>query len=422
MRFLAVFLACAALLTGAQSNTSRDPEILRKRANVLIPQALETHGVDVWIVFTREASRDPIAADLAGGGVVARAALLFARGDAGFTKTAIVASYDTTPIEESGIYDDVIAYRNEGIKPHLKKYFEERQPSKIAINYSRDVPIGDGLTLGMRQYLEETLGPEIASRFVSAEPVIVSFRGRRLPEEVDRLRTAAAYTDKIIREALSAAVITPGKSTELDVGAYLRKKTEEFDATVPFISVVVGPVRGHSSPSDRVIQYGDLVRIDFGITWKGYSTDVQRTAYVLRPGETEAPAAIQRMWETGRKATDDAIAAMRPGVTGNHIDSVAREVLTGAGYEGYPHAAGHPIGFDVHDVGPLLAPDWPERYGQTGFLKLEVDQTFAVEPILYHDVNGVPLSIAIEEDVVITSDGSDRLHTRQDQLLLIRSE
>ena len=401
-----------------------DPKVIRqRRVDILLPQALAAHNVDAWLVVSREYLRDPIAADLGGGQVVARAAFIFARTAAGFRKIAIVASYDTTPIEESGIYDRVIAYRGEGIKPHLKKVLEELDPKRIGVNISRDVPIGDGLTVGMRNYLEETLGPAFAARFISAQPVVVSFRGRRLPEEVALLREAAVYTDKIIREALTEKVITAGKTTENDVANYLRRRTEEFGATVPFISVVVGPTRGHADPSERVIQPGDLVRIDFGITHRGYSTDVQRTAYVLRADEAAPPAEIQKMWDTCRAATDAAIAAMRPGVTGLHIDTVARKVLTDAGYQGYPHGGGHPIGFDVHDVGPMLGPDWPERYGSPVFFKLEEGQTFAVEPIVYANYApmGGEINIGLEEDVVVTADGVDRLHSRQDALILLHS-
>ncbi|MBI4466909.1 MAG: aminopeptidase P family protein [Acidobacteria bacterium] len=388
---------------------------------VLLPEAMAEHGFDLWLVFTRESSRDPIAADVAGGQVVARGAFLFARTTGGFRKIAVVASYDVTPVQESGIYDEVVAYRNEGIKPHLKRIVEELSPQRIGINISRDVPTADGLTVGMRNYLEETLGPAVAAHFLSAQPLVVSFRGRRLPEEVVVLREAATYTDKIMREALSAKVITAGKTTEKDVADYLGRCTEEFGARMAFVSVVVGPSRGHGGPSERVIQPGDLVRIDFGITHRGYSTDVQRTAYVLRPGETGPPAEIQKMWETARAATDAAIAVMRPGVTGNAVDTAGRTRLIAAGYQGYPHGAGHAIGFDVHDVGPMLGPDWPERYGATVFLKLEKDQTFAVEPILYADYPpmGGEINIGLEEDVVVTAEGTDRLHPRQDELILI---
>ncbi|MFQ5662504.1 MAG: M24 family metallopeptidase [Terriglobia bacterium] len=413
---------------GATSKAEKDSadtftaEMRRRRIDLLLPQALARHGFDLWLVFTRESARDPMATHLAGGQVVARSAFLFARTPKGFRKTAIVASYDVAPVEESRIYDEVIAYRGEGIKPHLKTRVAGLDPQRIGINISRDIPLADGLTVGMRQYLEEALGESYAARFVSAEPLVVSFRGRRLPEEVAILRAAALYTDKIIREALSNKVIAPGRTTERDLANYLRRRAAEFGATVPFVSVVVGPVRGHGGPSDRLIQPGELVRIDFGITHRGYSTDLQRTAYVLRSGESQPPAEIERMWTTCRRATDAAIQAMRPGITGNAIDTVARQVLTDAGYSGYPHAAGHPIGFDVHDVGPILGPDWPERYGSTVHLKLEAGQTFAVEPILYADypTAGREINIGLEEDVVVTASGTEPLHPRQDKLILIR--
>ncbi|HXE74013.1 MAG TPA: M24 family metallopeptidase [Candidatus Xenobia bacterium] len=428
MRWLLVALAGMVLATGAAAAPpagkdagSEARAIRKRRVDVLLPQALEQHGFDAWLVFTRENSRDPIAEDIAGGDVVARSAFLFARTPKGFRKTAIVASYDVTPVKDSGIYDDIIVYRGEGLKPHLKKVMAELNPKRVAVNISRDIPLADGLTVGMRDYLLETLGADWAARLASAQPLVVSFRGRRLPEEVALLREAATYTDKIIREALSDKVITPGKTTENDVAAYLRRRTEEFGATVPFLSVVVGPARGHAEPSDRVIQPGDVVRIDFGITHRGYSTDIQRTAYILKPGETDAPAELKKMWEVNRRAVDAAIAVMKPGVTGLEVDTAGRKVITDAGYEGYPHGGGHAIGFDVHDVGPMLGPDWPERYGSTVFLKLEKDQTFAVEPLIYARFNGDDINISIEEDVVVTADGVERLHPRQDALILIPS-
>ena len=426
MRWLLLALAGMVLTMGAAAAPEKDAAaearaIAKRRVDVLLPQALEKHGFDAWLVFTRENSRDPIAEDIAGGRVVARSAFLFARTPQGFRKVAIVASYDVTPVKDSGIYDEILVYRGEGIKPHLKKVMTELNPKRVGVNISRDVPLADGLTQGMRDYLLETLGADWATRFASAQPVIVSFRGRRLPEEVALLREASIYTDKIIREALSAKVITPGKTTENDVAAYLRRRTEEFGATVPFLSVVVGPARGHSEPTDRVIQPGDVVRIDFGITHRGYSTDVQRTAYVLKPGETDAPAELKKLWDVNRRAVDAAIAVMKPGATGLEVDTAGRKVITDAGFEGYPHGGGHAIGFDVHDVGPMLGPDWPERYGSQVFLKLEKDQTFAVEPTIYTKFNGDDINISIEEDVVVTADGVERLHPRQDALILIPS-
>ena len=405
----------------AVSGWGADLSVLSERLEKLLPGAMEAHEIDLWLVFTREESRDPLAEDLAGGDAVARMALLFDLTDGRFGKTAIAASYDVTPLEESRLYDKVISYKSEGIKPHLKEFVAGLDPKRIAVNFSRDMPIADGLTSGMRGYLEEVLGADLASRFVSSEPLVASFRGRRLPKEVAILREAARHTDALMREALSALAITPGATSEKDIEKFLRTRTAMIGATVPFISVVAGPSRGHADPSARVIERGDLVRIDFGITLKGYSTDLQRTAYVLRTGETEAPPEIQKMWKTARRAADRQIAAMKPGVSGQEIDAIARKTLEEAGFEGPPHGTGHAIGFVVHDVGPLIGPDWPERYGTTVFLKMEEGQTFAVEPILYAPYEDVgEIHIGLEEDVVITKRGAELLHEQQTELILIR--
>lgn len=409
-----IVASCLTLCWGAE------PALLRERIETLLPDAMQAHGIDLWLLFTREESRDPLAEDFAGGKAVARMALLFARTEIGLRKIAIAASYDVTPLEESRIYDEVLSYKSEGIRPHLQRWVQTLAPDRIAINTSRDMPIADGLTSGMRSYLGEVLGEDIAGRFVSSEPLVASFRGRRLPEEVQRLRDAARYTDSMMREALSSAVIDPGHTTEKDLGVFLRERAAAIGATVPFISVVVGPSRGHAEPSDRVIKHGDLVRIDFGITYRGYSTDLQRTAYVLRPQEQAPPRQIQHMWDTSRRAADRQIAAMKPGVPGVQIDSIARKVLREAGYKGPPHGTGHPIGFVVHDVGPLLGPDWPERYGTRVFLKLEKGQTFAVEPLVYAPYKDVgEIHIGLEEDVVIKAHGAELLHPPQRELFLI---
>lgn len=419
LRFPALIAALLVVAVFSARATSQD--VLRERVERLLPSALETHDIDLWLVFTREEAADPLAVDLGGGDAVARMALLFHRSERGLRKTAIAASYDITPLEETGIYEEVLSYKSEGIKPHLKKFVEDLDPQRIAVNTSRDMPIADGLTSGMRDYLVEVLGEELAARFVSAEPLVASFRGRRLPSEVEILREAARHTDTLMRDALSRTVITPGVTTERDVGTYLRSRTAMLGATVPFISVVAGPSRGHADPSSRVIQRGDLVRIDFGITLNGYSTDLQRTAYVLRVGEKTAPPQILKMWEIARKAADLQIAAMKPGVSGNEIDAIARKMFEEAGFEGPPHGTGHAIGFAVHDVGPLLGPDWPERYGTTVFLKMEEGQTFAVEPILYAPYEDIgEIHIGLEEDVVITSRGAELLQPKQASLILIQ--
>lgn len=402
--------------------------IRRDRIDKLLPEAMRAHGLDMWLTFTRESALDPMLPTLGLHDIVARGAFVFIRGKEGsLSRTAIAASYDVDAIRRSGLYDEVIAYGKEGVKPHLSKLVRSAEPKTIAINFSRDEMVADGLTHGMRRYLDEALGPlpgdprDFTSRFVSSEKLIVSLLGRKLPQEIEALRRAVEDSQRIIGEALTAANVTPGVTTERALADWMARRAKELGDEVAFESVVVGPSRGHSDPTDRVIQPGDVIRIDWGASHGGYSADIQRTAYVLKPGETSAPAWLVRLWDDTLEANRAAVAACRPGNTGNDVDAAGRGALTGKGYAEYPHGTGHAIGLKVHDVGPKLGPDWPERYGAPVFFRIEPDQVFAIEPILYirPPEAGYDLHIALEEDVIVGASGARYIGTPQTELILI---
>jgi Xaa-Pro aminopeptidase len=172
-----------------------------------------------------------------------------------------------------------------------------------------------------------------------------------------------------------------------------------------------------------VITPGAVIRIDCGMDDEGYKTDVQRLAYVLKPGETEAPPEVQKAFDTVKAANRAASAALKPGAKGVDVDRAGRKVVTDAGYPEYVFATGHPIGFYTHDLGPLLAPDWPD-YGKTGSYTIEADQTYAVEPGLRTElpwVFGGPVGLGLEEDYLVTATGSEPLGKPQETLILIPS-
>ena len=383
---------------------------LRKRRILeTLPEAMRANGVDLFVVFTRENSRDPFSDEVGLGRAVARAAGLFRLDGAKvLSRTAIAASYDTTPIEESGLYEQVLAYSQEGIRPHLVRAVAAVSPRRIAVNTSRDVTIADGLTSGMRGYLENALGADVSSRMVSSEAILLSILGRKFPEEIALVEGASVATQEVLERALSRAVVAPGVTTERQLGDALEAMARDRGFGVAFTTVVVGPSRGHSSPTDRVIRRGDLVRIDFGVVNGGYCSDIQRTAYVLHEDENDAPGA--------------ALAALLPGSSGLAVDTAARRVIVQAGYEGYPHAAGHALGRKVHDIGPLLGPDWPERYGSLVHATIEPGQVFALEPMVYAEVasQGGQVQIGLEENLVVEPAGPRVFGTPQRRLILIR--
>ncbi|MFQ6617155.1 MAG: M24 family metallopeptidase [Fidelibacterota bacterium] len=396
--------------------------IRKKRVNEILPKLMNELGISMWLVFTREGSRDPVGMDIGAERVVARGAFIFSLKSGEFSKVAIVASYDATPVAESGIYDEIITYKDEGIGPHLKETVKKLNPRRIGLNFSRDIPMADGLSYGMRKYLEEILGLRYAKRFVSAEDLVVSFRSRKLDEEIKIIEKAVSLTQKIINETLSSRHIKAGETTEKHLSKILKRKTREAGAEVSFASITTGPTRGHSEPTDRVIERGDLIRVDFGIKYKGYFTDIQRTAYMLKHDENSPSKFIQKMWDINLKANRLAVSAMKPGVRGIDVDAKARFVLKRSGFNEYPHSSGHPIGYSVHDAGPILGPDWKERYGKSVFFKLQEGQVFAVEPIVYayYPETDEEINIGLEENVVVDSTGARYLGKPQMELILIR--
>jgi Xaa-Pro dipeptidase len=394
----------------------------------LLP-ALRRSGVNAWLVVTRESTTDPVAFDVGAEQAVGRAVCLFIdRGDH-LARVAIVANYDTDAFEKSGLYTRVTPYGKEGPGPALKAELETLSPKTIAVDQSSYFALADGLTAGNLQWLRDTIGPDFAKRLVSAEALLVFYRSRKTPGEIAKLREAVKKTEAILAEALSPAVIVAGRTTEKDVAEFIRRRRREMglsaswgDAHDP--SVIAGPARGHSGPTDAVIAAGAVVHIDAGVDDSGYKTDIQRLAYVLRPGETAAPPEVQKAFETVRDANRAAAAALKPGAKGTEVDAAARRVVADAGYPDFGHATGHPIGLYAHDLGPLLAPDWPDRYGKLGAYSIEPDQTFAVEPSLQAELPwmmGGKVGFGLEEDYLVTEKGSEPLGSPQETLILIPS-
>ena len=401
----------------------------RERIDRYLLAAMRRANVNAWLVVTRENSSDPLAFDVGAEHAVGRAACLFVDRGEKMERVAIVASFDTDAFEKSGIYDRVVPYGKEGAGGHLLDELAKYSPKTIAVDQSKDVPLADGLTAGNLQWLRDTIGPEFSKRLVSAEGLLISYRSRKTPAEIAKMREAVRKTEAILAEALSANVIVPGRTTEKDVAKYIQSRRSEQGLGSSWQedhdpNVTAGAARGHSGPSDAVIYAGAVVHIDAGVDDDGYKTDVQRLAYVLRPGETAAPPEVQKAFDTVKAANRAAAAALKPGVKGNEVDAAGRRVITEAGYEEFMHATGHPIGFYTHDLGPSLAPDWPDRYGKLGSYVIERDQTYAVEPTLTTELPwlmGEKVGFGLEEDYLVTEKGSEPLGTPQETLILIPS-
>ncbi|MCB9136022.1 MAG: aminopeptidase P family protein [Anaerolineales bacterium] len=380
-------------------------------------QILKEQNVDLWLTFVRETSAggDPVLPLIYGHDLTWQSALIITQTG---ERIAIVGRFEMEAAHRVGAYT-VIGY-DEAVSVPLLETLHRLDPQSIAINFSENDVLADGLTLGMSHLLKKYLtGTPYAERLTSAEHIIHALRARKSPAEVDRIRTAIRTTERFYGETFEH--LEPGL-TEKQVGEFMHGQLAEFAletawerASCPAVNAGPDSPVGHAGPTELVIQPGQLVHFDFGVKENEYCSDIQRMAYVLAEGETTPPEPVQRGFDTVVRAVQEAVKAMKPGVLGVEIDAIARKVITDAGYPEYKYATGHHLGRLCHDGGGILGPRW-ERYGDTPNRPLEVGHVYTVEPGLMVPGYGY---VGLEEDVLVTENGTVFLSTPQLELILI---
>lgn len=379
---------------------------------------LKENGVDCWITFVRESGivHDPMLDFLIQADVTWHSAFIVTKSGNTY---AIVGQMDTATIEDLGVYTHVQGYV-EGIKEPLSRVLKEIDPGSIALNYSKGSEISDGLTHGMYLTLQDILG-EIgyADRIVSAEKIASSLKARKTDYELERMTRAIAHTLDIMAKVTS--YIAPGK-TEKEIAAFMIREVENRGLELAWErshcpAVFTGPetAEAHYKPTDRKVERGHVLNMDFGVKFEDYCSDIQRTFYILKKGETRAPEDVQKGFDTIVTAIELAREAIKPGIQGVAIDRIAREHILSQGYEEFPHALGHQVGRFAHDGTALLGPPW-EKYAQKPFQSLEEGMVFTIEPRLKVPGRGV---VTIEDMVVITKDGAEFLGEPQKELISI---
>ena len=241
------------------------------------------------------------------------------------------------------------------------------------------------------------------AQLVEAGPTMSALRAVKSPEEVERLRAAAAAADKamtaISRERLSGR-------TEAAVSARIRELLlEAGHETAGFAIVASGPnsASPHHTAGERVIEGGDAIVLDLGGTRAGYCSDTSRTAFVGEP-----PAEFAALFGVLQQAQRAACDAVRPGVPAADIDGVARGIIDDAGFgAAFIHRTGHGIGMETHEEPYLVS---------TNHAPLVAGHAFSVEPGIYIDVTW---GARIEDIVICTESGGERLNTTSTDLVIV---
>ncbi|MBN7810133.1 aminopeptidase P family protein [Algoriphagus sp. H41] len=400
------------------------PEIRKKRINQLLPDALKNAGVDCWLVVCRENYNDPIATHVGGENASGTAAFLFFNDATGFHSLVFSPDGEATALDELDIHEKVERVpRGESSLAKAVGFIKEKGFKSIAINSSESNEMADGLTHSQYSELAKLLGSD-ASKLVSSEELVYEWLSIKLPEEIEILTQAAQLAADFQAEAY--AMIEPGKTTDAEVAKFLKAKMVEYGVTDAWHpdqnpNVNSGPDRGHSHATDKIIMPGDVIQTDFGVKLYGiWVSDIQRFAYVLKEGETAAPADIQGYWENGKAGSRAALAAMKPGVKGEDVDRAQRDLMDAAGSLYVPWSTGHPVGYVAHDVGPNLGGARLPSPRPAAQKLLKAGMVFAFDGFhCWKQADGTEKTISVEEMAVVSDSGAHYLITPQEDLILV---
>lgn len=370
-------------------------------------QLLVDLDIECWLTFQREGSDVLLPYVLGVNELVSQSALMiFAVGPS----VAIVMDYDATVVQ--GLFEQVIPYRTTW-RESLLDVLRQRNPARIALNYDMHDDGIDGLTHGQYLLLMDAVRPiGFEGRFESASPLTSLVRQIKTQGEIERMRRACEITVQLFDDVSS--ILKPGL-TEWDIYAYLHEQMKSYDVAPSWDAAYCPGVMssrresGHTPPTRTILAAGDGLRVDLGVIAEGYASDLMRTWYLRKPGETAAPAEFQRAFDVVRDGIQLAADTIRPGLSGVEVDEVARGFVAKNGYE-YFHATGHQVGTRAHDGGLLLGPD-NERYGQRSRGIIQEGMTFTLEPVFG--------PIGIEENIVVTAEGCEYLVPPQREIWLV---
>ncbi|MGE0461555.1 MAG: M24 family metallopeptidase [Vicinamibacterales bacterium] len=409
---------------------------LKERLEVNLPAVMRAHGVDMWVVTMREYNEDPVFRGLVSATTfAARRRSIYIFFDRGSEKGVERLALGGT--SQGGLYE---VYRGEQSTSTTQKaelwgmeqwrlfarLVKERNPKAIAVNISADHNFADGLTAGEWEQMKEALGPDLEKRVVRNPRLAIDYLALRVSGMAPTYRRLQAIVHEVIGAAFSNLVITPGVTTTEDVVWWMRQRVNDMGLGTwfqPSVEVQRMGATERDLGDNPVIQRGDVLHCDFGITAMGLNTDTQHMAYVLRDGETDAPAGLRTALARANRLQDILLEKTTPGKSGNQV---LREVLGQMNAEGLDGTMySHPIGDHGHGAGPLIGLwDYQEGVPGRGDVPVLPNMWFSTELQVTTAVpewNGQKVRMALEEEAEVRPDGVMQWSLRrQTELHLVR--
>lgn len=327
---------------------------LKDRLETVVPAIMRERGVDMWIVVARENFEEPVIATMLDAeSFAARRRTILVFFDPG--KGRPVERLTVSRYGMGGLFAPAWdPARQPDQWKALAAIVAERKPKRIAVNSSAASAYADGMTLSAWEEMNAALAPADRARVVRDDVLAIRWLESRSPQELADYPRIVGTAQAIIAEGFSNAAIVPGRTTSADLVWWYREKIAALKLETWF-QPSVGIQRAGASAmleGDTVIQPGDMLWVDFGIVTERLATDTQHLAYVLKPGETEAPAGLRAGLAAANRLQDITMASFRAGESGNAILARARRAAIAEGL--VPSIYSHPIGFHGHAAGSAI--------------------------------------------------------------------
>lgn len=408
-------------------------QMLDDRLQNLLPALMREQGIDMWVLISREYNEDPILKTmLPANWLSARRRTILVLFDPGAGK----------PVERLAVarYGVDSMFRKSWDKEKqpnqwqsLVNMIKQKQPKKIAINKSQHFALADGITATEYQEFSQALAKQSDMRLVSSEKLAVSWLETRTDMEMQVYPELIKIGHEVIAEAFSNQVITPGITTTEDVVWWLREKVLDLRLQTWFHPTVslqrssnekFDHLKAFSErPKAQVIRPGDLLHMDFGLTYLRLHSDQQQHAYVLKPGETDAPGYLKKALAKANRLQDIFTANFKLGRTGNQVLKMSRQQAIKEGIK--PSIYTHPIGFHGHAAGTTLGM-WDSQGGVPiqGDYPLHHQTAYSIE---LNAATFIPqwnkeIRIMLEEEAFFDVSGVHYMDGRQTQFHLISSD
>ena len=416
---------------------------LKQRLDTFLAPLMREHGIDMWVVPMREYNEDPVFSALvapetfaarrrtiyvffdkcAAAGTAASATCIERLALGGTSQGGVFDTRASTRPVTGGIPGRQAELWGDEQWQLLKTVIEERKPRVIGINRSTVFAFTDGLSSGELDGMSRALGPAWTAKFKDADRLPLDFIAARLPDEEAFFQRMTALVWDMTQTMFSGKVIVPGKTRTSDLVWWWRQRVNDQGLGTWFQPSVDVQRQGSATlETDPIIEPGDVLHCDVGITVARLNTDTQHLAYVLKPGESDAPAGFKQALAHANALQDMTMEEIRPGRTGNEILQAVLARMKVKGIDGTLYS--HPIGLHGHGAGPLIGL-WDRQEGVTGrgdatvipsmWFSIELQATTPVP-----EWGGQPVRMAQEEDAIVSADGKIRwVLKRQDKLFLV---